>query len=452
MRSAILQPDVPAQLFPARKAMESGKIQPGETGSKRAPSRPKSGAKRKASETGFDEFDDAGIDDADLALVENGGFENIDDFDDEGRPSAIEARKKQKTSNVHDSGPTKQEPRQLENGKWACNHNCKDKSACKHLCCREGLDKKPKPSKAKTSKKEAEPATDPKQTQLSMSVSKRVDAPAATRPPTTERSAPATKRNPPKGPEMHNLATLHNNVKSNMQSVPLLSATSSRTIGRSSPVVLPRPGQSRSKASEAARRAAQSVYSDNFGDIDDPSLFDGLPDVGPPARPSPLPLTESDLFNTDMGDMLDNLSPVNKDDAHSRGLPATAQDDQTQHFSVYDFDDDTMFSAGQNLNDAGHLDLPNVRQDIRKSAAPFLEVSDDSAAFDLGCRGKDQVSTSTVAANSPFSNGFGRAEDHGVIQSNATNAEVIEERPISPDSATKVFMEEFGTDLFNYTG
>lgn len=39
-------------------------------------------------------------------------------------------------------------PTQLENGKWACNHKCKDKSACKHLCCREGVDKAPKPAKS----------------------------------------------------------------------------------------------------------------------------------------------------------------------------------------------------------------------------------------------------------------------------------------------------------------
>ena len=41
-------------------------------------------------------------------------------------------------------------PVQLENGKWACNHKCKDKSVCKHLCCREGVDRAPKPPKYST--------------------------------------------------------------------------------------------------------------------------------------------------------------------------------------------------------------------------------------------------------------------------------------------------------------
>ncbi|GAM36720.1 Hfm1 homolog [Talaromyces pinophilus] len=36
------------------------------------------------------------------------------------------------------------QPVMLENGKYNCNHKCKDKSTCKHFCCREGLDKPPK--------------------------------------------------------------------------------------------------------------------------------------------------------------------------------------------------------------------------------------------------------------------------------------------------------------------
>lgn len=49
-------------------------------------------------------------------------------------------------------------PTQLDNGKWACNHKCKDKSACKHLCCREGVDKAPKPPKCSAAA--TEPPTD----------------------------------------------------------------------------------------------------------------------------------------------------------------------------------------------------------------------------------------------------------------------------------------------------
>ncbi|KAK6362952.1 Sec63 [Orbilia blumenaviensis] len=36
------------------------------------------------------------------------------------------------------------EPKQRPDGKWDCNHHCADKTICRHFCCREGLDKKPK--------------------------------------------------------------------------------------------------------------------------------------------------------------------------------------------------------------------------------------------------------------------------------------------------------------------
>ncbi|KAJ5231810.1 uncharacterized protein N7469_006398 [Penicillium citrinum] len=57
------------------------------------------------------------------------------------------------------------EPIRLANGNWACNHKCKDKTrclfllgvirhctnhnSCKHFCCRDGLEKLPRPGKSK---------------------------------------------------------------------------------------------------------------------------------------------------------------------------------------------------------------------------------------------------------------------------------------------------------------
>jgi len=32
----------------------------------------------------------------------------------------------------------------LPNGNHRCNHQCKDKSACNHVCCKEGVKGKPK--------------------------------------------------------------------------------------------------------------------------------------------------------------------------------------------------------------------------------------------------------------------------------------------------------------------
>jgi len=443
MRSAILRPDVPPHVFPTSKVTEVGNTQSGKTVSKRASSKSKPGSKRRASETGFDEFDDAGIDDADLALAENGGFENIDDFDDEPRPNASTSRKKHRTSNIHDDETRTHEPRQLANGKWACNHNCKDKTSCKHLCCREGLDKKPKPSKAKTSKKETENAADPKQTQLSMSVSKKTKTPA-TQLPQSRQTAPAPERNPSRGPEMHKLNTLHNNVKSNTQPIPLLSTTSSS----GPPIALPRPGQPRSKTTEAARRAAQNVYSDDFGDIDDMSLFDEPTAQRPSTHMSPPQETESDLFATDIGDMLDDFSPANKDKTLLREATAV-QDNHGDDSSLYDVDEDMLLPLEQALEEARPLDYPNAQSGTGKSAGPFFEVSDESAIFSLGSRANDQGSSSTTA-KTPSGYTTAVLESHALSHGNAFKS-ASEERPASSDSVMKACMEELGTDLFNFT-
>jgi ATP-dependent DNA helicase HFM1/MER3 len=71
------------------------------------------------------------------------GFADIDDLDAMFDPVELE---KVKQGKVVDSF-------QMENGKWTCNHNCRDGQTlkngqtCKHKCCHEGLDKPRKPKK-----------------------------------------------------------------------------------------------------------------------------------------------------------------------------------------------------------------------------------------------------------------------------------------------------------------
>lgn len=125
------------------------------------------------------EFSDDDIDDSDLVQVARGGdldFRHIDSYGDETtsttrRNTAANGKREDPIGSISTTNDGETEPRQLDNGKWACNHRCNDKSACKHLCCREGLDKPPKPArnpataaadKAKTaqqlSKSQMEPA------------------------------------------------------------------------------------------------------------------------------------------------------------------------------------------------------------------------------------------------------------------------------------------------------
>nr|POE47024.1 atp-dependent dna helicase mer3 [Quercus suber] len=164
MRYAILKPDLPASVFLAPKVAGEPDQQ-----SSTARSYGKRAARDNDSRS-VDEFGDAGIDDADLAFVEDEGFTHIDDLDDESGAVPTMDGKKRKTPPTR--GIDHLEPHQLGSGKWACNHSCKDKTSCKHMCCREGLDKQPKARAAKR-EKAAESVTDPRQTQLNMLASKK---------------------------------------------------------------------------------------------------------------------------------------------------------------------------------------------------------------------------------------------------------------------------------------
>lgn len=75
------------------------------------------------------------------------GFADIDDFEDDMRV---------KKTAKHPIAPPLESVK-MANGKWTCNHNCsggvllKNGQACKHKCCREGLDK-PRKLRARVSR------------------------------------------------------------------------------------------------------------------------------------------------------------------------------------------------------------------------------------------------------------------------------------------------------------
>ncbi|KAJ9236294.1 hypothetical protein DTO166G5_4056 [Paecilomyces variotii] len=76
-------------------------------------------------------------------------------------------------------------PTQLPNGKWACNHKCKDKSSCKHFCCRDGLEKPPRTNKKQASTSESR--RDPNLNQLTISASLKKDVSTTCNTPKTAR-------------------------------------------------------------------------------------------------------------------------------------------------------------------------------------------------------------------------------------------------------------------------
>lgn len=100
-----------------------------------------------------EEFDDDELDDMDLTeAIRESDFADIDSIvTDKSRRSNDQklghSKAKKSASDAHRSQAQAWEPTLLKNGKWACNHKCKDKRHCKHICCREGVDKPPKPPK-----------------------------------------------------------------------------------------------------------------------------------------------------------------------------------------------------------------------------------------------------------------------------------------------------------------
>ncbi|KAL2813052.1 Sec63 Brl domain-containing protein [Aspergillus cavernicola] len=74
------------------------------------------------------------------------------------------------------NGSLDREPGKPENGRWACGHKCKDKTTCKHLCCREGLAHPPKVTRKKSDGDNQE-RTGSNQLTLPASLSKRDSRP-----------------------------------------------------------------------------------------------------------------------------------------------------------------------------------------------------------------------------------------------------------------------------------
>ncbi|KAK5149095.1 hypothetical protein LTR04_000090, partial [Oleoguttula sp. CCFEE 6159] len=166
LRQAALNPGIPASAFPPRKVQTFIGNSPERQTSVGVPNtsrrRIDAAAAAPNKETTGDDFGDDDIGDFDLmqAGVGDLDFRHIDTFDDK----AMSTIKRNTTSNgkhmaskassgrEQAQGKETSEPKKRDNGKWACNHACKDKDKCKHMCCRDGLDKPPKaPKKAAVS-------------------------------------------------------------------------------------------------------------------------------------------------------------------------------------------------------------------------------------------------------------------------------------------------------------
>ncbi|KAG8628336.1 hypothetical protein KVT40_004209 [Elsinoe batatas] len=149
---ATIEPDIPASAFrglqPVQPNGPRALIGPTKLagGGAKIRSREHSGQTHITQST---DWGDDNISDVDLAAMElQEGFQDIDEIDaHQGRTSSEKHPADQGKSDTisHDE----YKPVKLPNGNWRCNHTCKNKTACNHKCCIDGLAKPPRPPKAR---------------------------------------------------------------------------------------------------------------------------------------------------------------------------------------------------------------------------------------------------------------------------------------------------------------
>ncbi|KAK6435457.1 ATP-dependent DNA helicase MER3 [Oleoguttula sp. CCFEE 5521] len=352
-RQADLRPEIPSHAFPPPKAAEEMNAQRALVTHAPNIAKRRAEAPRRQSQTrDIDEFGDADLADADLVLAEVADYANIDDYDDTAVPSKSAkgpAKSQRKTSNTA-SAAREWAPQQLENG----------------------LDKKPKPPKAKISKQQPEIESENGERPLDMTVSK----------PMAKASLPQKKVI---GPDVEKLNCLAESVKTQTRAVPLLGmGKGTHTLKSTKPM----RGQSRLSFTKAARKVGKAAVSSDYGGTDDlpsPSTFvNGALGVPDPAPQIPeLPDDEDD-------EMLD----------FGWGTGTTAQPREYLSSGSHDADpysgveaDDSVFDPDWSFNESPAFHMSQVAQPLARYTEsrsvihqPFQEASSDSVARDLGVR------------------------------------------------------------------
>ncbi|CAK96784.1 uncharacterized protein An08g10390, partial [Aspergillus niger] len=151
MRSAQLRHDIPASLFPSQRESPSDSVS----------ARPKSNiSRRRSNDTSQTKFIARNIDlwDSDDLFfgdfLDNDQAEKWSFVDKLPEPPVDKVQYLRNTSEdpIESNHQTVEaaEAVRLDNGRWACNHRCKDKTRCKHFCCRDGLEKPPKANKKRS--------------------------------------------------------------------------------------------------------------------------------------------------------------------------------------------------------------------------------------------------------------------------------------------------------------
>jgi hypothetical protein len=169
MQEAVLRPDIPASAFQSIKDTTVN------VGREKQDARATSVVKKPLIEPqsiNGDEWDDGGLNDDDFIGAEprEDDFMDVDALDQPNSSllTAGQSRNKTSTANTVDA----RDEQRLENGNYRCLHHCKDRNACKHPCCKVGVEKKPKPKPKPKKLKDSEPSVTASNSQTSSKESK----------------------------------------------------------------------------------------------------------------------------------------------------------------------------------------------------------------------------------------------------------------------------------------
>jgi ATP-dependent DNA helicase HFM1/MER3 len=482
-RIATLKPDIPAFMFPTPQRVEELNKQ--RTASTTVPIttklRAESGSKPRPVD---DDRDGPGANVLnELDLTEADDFVNINDLDENGN-----MRSNSSTKGAFDSAqPTSfKEPVRLENGKWACNHPCKNKSACKHTCCKEGTDNKPKPPKAKAPKK-ADSGADLKQTQLDVSRTKKPGTSTVAISSSMDLSiAPRQKSDSSK--EVKSLNQLHDNTVNSTR--PILLLGNSRSTDETTLSTF-RPAQTfLGSGRPASTSKDDDDFSDDFGleDFDPDDFLLGLDPQGPAEKKGgsqAVDLNEEDMLDFDPEDELVAFEHPSTEDAvdtmnspfvedECEMAPATTWSDDGRMYNEGDDESENVGHSAQHeapsSSEPGSVNLINSKS--RDKGLFVTGESSDTASNQQPSSSSTARSESSQKRNLDFDDFIDAdvslrpikkpkqfSEDTTALPGNdffdevaASAANKEKEKSDEDDDAGKWFKEMFGTEMFEYVG
>ncbi|PKX95012.1 putative DEAD/DEAH box DNA helicase (Mer3) [Aspergillus novofumigatus IBT 16806] len=144
LMSAELKPELPNVFFPSRpresQAVESMQGPRMSVPSRDADDTPINANDRRADDSIENDDNDDWLFDDLMETDEASSWAAVNQSTGTPR-SRIEEKGSKECNSVNPTTENEKEPSRLVNGRYACNHRCRDKTTCKHLCCREGLEK-----------------------------------------------------------------------------------------------------------------------------------------------------------------------------------------------------------------------------------------------------------------------------------------------------------------------